>query len=776
MRRKIKTSMIILMCVLMCIGCGKNVDLNVESDATISQEIETEVVPEMVNFYIDFEIDSLKEDYDNTFTIQVDDAEYQITNNDYYTNLSEITKGKHKVTIMESSSDAPIFEQEIDALGDTRLKVSMQYEEQWKASNCIIDNDISDSAISYENVLGESLQDALLKMSDKHFVNVSFESNNELKITDVSDWIIESQNRNEGEVLDKAAPIVFTCRKVYFPIYLDFAFDKNLLLAKYDLNFAIDDSLICTMTHGSPYSALIKLREGEHELKFSKSDDGTIKVVKKFILSSDLLLQGRLHNNPKDIELKNYRETTSITEFAGEVPDVKNMYLDDARKKLSGNGFTNIIIDASGNIQNESEWIVMDQSVPADLLYEKKDSITLTCKKLSTYYLEFYDGLSIYDANAEAVLQGHDISYAIEGSPLAVIPEEEQNLWKIIDYCGVKGKIIFNVQFIGETEMPDVVGLSLAEAREKIKESKLNNVSENNGTSGNSVDPHTMIVCTQSVEAGEKCDANATIVITCKTYADYYSELYGGKNIIEVQEMLQDSDYAAQYRIIRADEDSTDRLLALKDDEKERWIVRSVREDSKTFVFGMVYSKEVVMPELIDKPLNEAKEALTKLQIYDVKGMDGTTSVPFIGDYLVSEQSVAGKTTVDSSTQIILTVIPKPIPQIIMPKSGSKLAKDWEEAFSDGTNVYLNIDNISNVPTLKKWGKAVVTDGVAEYLDYLVECGCKVKVVSYSKTTPYKGFDHHEASFEADSGELKWTMSIDIQDEKYVEYAFYINK
>lgn len=66
-------------------------------------------------------------------------------------------------------------------------------------------------------------------------------------------------------------------------------------------------------------------------------------------------------------------------------------------------------------------------------------------------------------------------------------------------------------------------------------------------------------------------------------------------------------------------------------------------------------------------------------------------------------------------------------------------------------------------------------DGVAEYLDYLVECGCKVKVVSYNKKTPSKGYDYYEATFEADSGELKWTMSITIQDQDYVEYEFYIN-
>lgn len=38
------------------------------------------------------------------------------------------------------------------------------------------------------------------------------------------------------------------------------------------------------------------------------------------------------------------------------------------------------------------------------------------------------------------------------------------------------------------------------------------------------------------------------------------------------------------------------------------------------------------------------------------------------------------------------------------------MAGDLEDFEIKGSNAYLNVDNISNVPVLKKWGKAMVTE------------------------------------------------------------------
>ena len=73
-------------------------------------------------------------------------------------------------------------------------------------------------------------------------------------------------------------------------------------------------------------------------------------------------------------------------------------------------------------------------------------------------------------------------------------------------------------------------------------------------------------------------------------------------------------------------------------------------------------------------------------------------------------------------------------------------------------------------PKLKNWGKATVTDGVAEYLDSLKEQNFKVEIVSTDKQSPYDGYTTYTSSFKVFNSDISWTMDLFIEDEKYVEY------
>ena len=114
---------------------------------------------------------------------------------------------------------------------------------------------------------------------------------------------------------------------------------------------------------------------------------------------------------------------------------------------------------------------------------------------------------------------------------------------------------------------------------------------------------------------------------------------------------------------------------------------------------------------------------------------------------------------------------------VVLPKEGSKLDKDYDSTSTyNGTTVYyINVDGTYNKPTVKKWGKATVTDGVAEYLDYLEDLGFTVTIVNSSHREPYAGFDLYETDFKVTKGDISWTMYLCIQDEDYVEYELDIN-
>lgn len=113
--------------------------------------------------------------------------------------------------------------------------------------------------------------------------------------------------------------------------------------------------------------------------------------------------------------------------------------------------------------------------------------------------------------------------------------------------------------------------------------------------------------------------------------------------------------------------------------------------------------------------------------------------------------------------------------KIVLPEKTSKLGKDFD---SDGksTVYYINVDGTSNKPSIKTWGSATVTDGVAEYLDYLKGLGFTVTVVDTSHREPYSGFHVYETNFKVSNSNVSWTMYLYIQKEKYVEYELDIHK
>ena len=107
--------------------------------------------------------------------------------------------------------------------------------------------------------------------------------------------------------------------------------------------------------------------------------------------------------------------------------------------------------------------------------------------------------------------------------------------------------------------------------------------------------------------------------------------------------------------------------------------------------------------------------------------------------------------------------------EIVFPEQGSKLDRDYD---SKGTNTvwYINVDGTSNKPKLAKWGKATVTDGVKEYLEYLENLGFRVEITKMQKEEPYSGFYTYETSFKVSNEYVTWTMYHYIQDEDFVEY------
>ena len=112
--------------------------------------------------------------------------------------------------------------------------------------------------------------------------------------------------------------------------------------------------------------------------------------------------------------------------------------------------------------------------------------------------------------------------------------------------------------------------------------------------------------------------------------------------------------------------------------------------------------------------------------------------------------------------------------KIVLPQESSKLGKDFDSKGSK-TVYYINVDGTYNKPSITTWGSATVTDGVAEYLNYLKELGFTVKVTDTSHKEPYSGYHLYETNFKVSNSSVSWTMYLCIQKEKYVEYELDIH-
>ena len=111
---------------------------------------------------------------------------------------------------------------------------------------------------------------------------------------------------------------------------------------------------------------------------------------------------------------------------------------------------------------------------------------------------------------------------------------------------------------------------------------------------------------------------------------------------------------------------------------------------------------------------------------------------------------------------------------VVLPEASSKLGKDFDSQYSS-TVYYLNVDGIKNKPTITTWKGATVTDGVAEYLTKLESDGFTIRITNQNIKTPYVGFTYYETYFDVSKPGLSWTMYLEIQSEKYVEYELDIH-
>lgn len=167
----------------------------------------------------------------------------------------------------------------------------------------------------------------------------------------------------------------------------------------------------------------------------------------------------------------------------------------------------------------------------------------------------------------------------------------------------------------------------------------------------------------------------------------------------------------------------------------------------------------------------------TNILIHEVETTDTSKPDGEVTSVSALNDSFSKGDTFDKNDEIIIycwKVVKPDTTQIVFPQPTSKLGKDLD---TEGTTTvyYINTDGISNTPTLTTWESATVTDGVAEYLNYLKELGFTVSITNTTSKEPYSGYHLYETNFKVSNASVSWTMYLCIQDELFVEYELDIH-
>ena len=193
--------MILSLCFLMS-GCGGKVSEKVEKDISTYK------------LYLDIEFEGNilfdKYDVDVCFDEQKLDT---IAHGSYYTKLlASIEEGEHELMFYKHGDESIKGVYQVNINNDLTFKCKIHA----KGSEIKIDevqtmNSIEGNSIQMIDTGGMNLQEAMEKLADLGFVNVTSEAEDDVIIVE-SNWIVVSQNVEVGKEYDKNTEIILNCK------------------------------------------------------------------------------------------------------------------------------------------------------------------------------------------------------------------------------------------------------------------------------------------------------------------------------------------------------------------------------------------------------------------------------------------------------------------------------------------------------------------------------------------------------------------------------------
>ena len=534
------------------------------------------------------------------------------------------------------------------------------------------------NAIAMINVQGKMLSEAVDILSNSGFKNVVSNVGDDPD-WDVERWVVVDQSAHEGDLVNPDEQVQLIVKKLCH-LYLDLSSEYNLLLNTYDMEIALDNSQLGTVSNGELFTTLVDVIEGDHELLITKAGNSSVEATGTIHIDGDMTYKCDISHS-SSISFKNISTIAGTQSAALEMPDCVGMVLADAKNLLKDIGF----VDIQSHVEDDSvwddyNWIVTSQSLSAGSIEDKAVPITLSVIKIDTYLEEHLTGLALSEAANNEFVKTFSIKYinVEENNEIDVnsIDSEAKERWTIDHARLVSGSektisIYMNYNPTPEEkaaaaiEVPDCTGMILSSARTNLSDLGFKNIKsyvENDAV----WDENNWLVTAQNIAAGTKEDKSTEIILTVIKLDNYLNENLTGLTLAEAEK----SDIAKEFTIKYVDSETSTEIdtSSVENDAKGRWEVLRVgliNGSTKTASAYMKYnpSPEEIAAAAIEVPdctgmiLSSARTCLSDLGFKNIKSYAENDTVWDEKNWLVTEQNIAAGSKEDKSTEIILTVI-----------------------------------------------------------------------------------------------------------------------
>ena len=451
-------------------------------------------------------------------------------------------------------------------------------------------------------------------------------------------------------------------------LYIDINFNENLMFSRYNVDLEIDGELIDTLEHGKYYTKLIEVDSGKHEISFYKTDDSDVNTSETIDISKDSTFQCDMSTTREEIELGSVEVIDNIKGSALKMKDCTFMVLRDAYESLEKTGFVNIKEEtvSDESIFDRGNWIIVEQNVEAGSIIDKNESIILTCQRFEDYLDQVIKGSTYKDAK-DKFEKGNiecDYFHALDnkrmGTRIDKISEKETADWQVTDVERKDGKKIkVSLMYVGEVEMPNVIGEDVSSVSSLLQKKELSDISfvDRDGATVAS-DSSDYVVVEQSAEAGSKIKATDSVQITCQTKEAFVDEQFKGLTIKDINSKAKQLGYSVSYLHQVDGAKMDDKVSSFKDTDKELWQVAEVEpgKESKTIKAYLAYTGDVEMPSVVGKPSNEAFTTLYKEELSNITCLhNGEQIDPKDEGYIIVTQSIEKDTKIKGTDPIELT-------------------------------------------------------------------------------------------------------------------------